>query len=147
MTKTALLRIFLGTLFIFYPFLIYIGLQEFQPRVLACFLLIAIILRFMTTMHENYDRNSGGMTLIWIAAAILIVIITFLSDSKFSLFLYPLLVNLALFTFFALSLFYPPTVIERIARRSRPALSEKAIIYTRKVTQVWCCLLYTSRCV
>ncbi len=135
MTKTALLRIGIGTLFILYPFLIYLGLQEFQPRIIACFLLIAVMLSFMTTMH---DKNDGGMSLYWVSTAILVAIITLLLDSKFSLFLYPLLVNLAFFTFFTISLFYPPTVIERIARRHRPSLPEKAIVYTRKVTQVWC---------
>lgn len=138
MTKTALLRVGIGFLFVLYPFLIYFGLQEFQPRVLACFLLIATILRFIVTKNDKNGKSDAGMSLYWVATAALVVTVTFLTGSKFGLFLYPLLVNLALFIFFTISLFHPPTVIERFARRARHELPEKAIVYTRKVTQAWC---------
>ncbi len=133
-----MLRVGTGLLFLLYPFLIYLGLQEFQPRVLAGLLLIATVLRFVATKHDKSANNDTGMSLYWIATGTLAVIITFVTGSKLGLFLYPLLVNLALFTFFAISLFHPPTVIERLARRQRPDLPEKAIAYTRKVTQAWC---------
>ena len=138
MTKTTLLRVGIGFLFILYPFLIYFGLQEFQPRVLAFFLLIATVLRFVLTKDENDSKSDPGMSLYWVATATLVVTATFLTGSEVGLFLYPLLVNLAFFTFFTISLYHPPTVIERIARRQRPEFPERAVIYTRKVTQVWC---------
>ncbi len=138
MTKSGLLRVGIGFLFIFYPFLIYFGLQEFQPRLLAIFLLIATVLRFVLTKDDNNGKSDPGMSLYWVATASLVIIVTFLTGSKYGLFLYPLLVNLAFFTFFTISLYYPPTVIERIARRQRPEFSERAVIYTRKVTRVWC---------
>ncbi|MDR1311487.1 MAG: hypothetical protein LBK01_06395 [Burkholderiaceae bacterium] len=56
----------------------------------------------------------------------------------FPLKLYPVLVNVGMLLFFGLSLVYPPTVIERIARIKEPHLSEPVIRYTRRVTQVWC---------
>lgn len=138
MTKTGLLRIGVGLLFILYPFLIYLGLQEFQPRMLAFYLLIATAIRFVLTKNDTSGKSDAGMSLYWVATAALVIIVTFLTGSKFGLFLYPLLVNLAFFTFFTISLFHPPTVIERFARRQRPELPEHAIVYTRKVTQVWC---------
>lgn len=138
MTKTASLRVGIGFLFILYPFLIYFGLQEFQPKLLAFLLLIATVLRFALTKNNNNDKSDPGMSLYWVATAFLVIIVTFLTDSKYGLFLYPLLVSLAFFTFFTISLYYPPTVIERIARRQRKEFPERAIIYTRKVTQAWC---------
>lgn len=138
MTKAALLKICIGLLFVLYPFLIYLGLQAFQPRVIAGFLLLATVLRFIVFRNDTRNKNDIGMSLYWIASAVLVISVTLLTGSKFGLFLYPLLVNLAFFTFFTISLFHPPTVIERIARRQRPELPESAVAYTRKVTQVWC---------
>ena len=138
MTKTTLLRVGIGFLFILYPFLIYFGLQEFQPRVIAAFLLILTVLRFFLTKDNENGQSDSGMSLYWVATASLVIIVTFLTGSEIGLFLYPLLVNLAFFTFFTISLYHPPTVIERIARRQRPVFPERAVIYTRKVTQVWC---------
>jgi uncharacterized membrane protein len=42
------------------------------------------------------------------------------------------------FAVFAFSLVYPPTIVERIARLEDPDLPPKGVIYTRKVTLVWC---------
>lgn len=78
------------------------------------------------------------MSVYLIAAAVLITIFTFVTDLKLGLYFYPPLVNLIFFTFFSISLFYPPTVIERIARRHRSDMPVKAIVYTRRVTQAWC---------
>ena len=36
------------------------------------------------------------------------------------------------------SLFAKQTVIERLARLQQPELPERAVRYTRRVTQVWC---------
>ena len=53
------------------------------------------------------------------------------------LLLYPVLVSSLFFLVFALSLIYPPPIIERLARLEDPDLPEQGIRYTRKVTQVW----------
>lgn len=52
--------------------------------------------------------------------------------------LYPVAMNLAMLIFFGSSLIFTPTVIERIARVREPHLPAVAILYTRRVTQVWC---------
>ena len=138
MTRASLLRAFTGLIFLLYPFLIYLGLHEFQPRVIASLLLVAAVLRLISNKYTEKKKGELEISLYAIAAAILITIFTFVTDLKFALYLYPLLVNLVFFTFFSISLFYPPTVIERIARQHRPNLPVKAVIYTRKVTQAWC---------
>lgn len=138
MTKASILRAGTGLIFLLYPFLIYLGLHEFQPRVIACLLLIAAILRLIANKYGENKEVEMGMSLYWIAAAILVTIFTFVTDLKLGLYLYPPLVNLIFFTFFSISLFHPPTVIERIARRHRSEMPVKAIVYTRRVTQTWC---------
>lgn len=138
MTKKTLLSVGVGSLFVLYPLLVYMGLQTFQPREIAGFLLVLTALRFFLAKDDKNGKNDPGMSLYWVATATLVIIVTFLSGSKFGLFLYPLLVNLAFFIFFTISLYHPPTVIERIARRQRSDFPERAVIYTRKVTQAWC---------
>jgi uncharacterized membrane protein len=39
---------------------------------------------------------------------------------------------------FSWSLLSPPSLIERLARLQHPDLPSAGIIYTRRVTQVWC---------
>ena len=51
---------------------------------------------------------------------------------------YPVLISLGLFIIFAGSLFFPPPIIERLARIQHPDLPQQGVIYTRKVTWIWC---------
>ena len=48
------------------------------------------------------------------------------------------MINLSLLFVFASSLFFPPPIIEKLARLKEPNLPEKAINYTRKLTKIWC---------
>jgi uncharacterized membrane protein len=52
--------------------------------------------------------------------------------------LYPALVNAVMLAVFAVSLRFPPSAVERIARLSDPHLPPQGVAYTRRVTQVWC---------
>jgi uncharacterized membrane protein len=55
-----------------------------------------------------------------------------------SLQLYPLLMNVIMLLLFSYTLLFPPSFAERIARLSEPDLPAVAVLYTRRVTQVWC---------
>ncbi|WP_129141170.1 hypothetical protein [Modicisalibacter coralii] len=52
--------------------------------------------------------------------------------------LWPVAVNAALLALFAASLYRPPTLIERLARRQTPDLPASGVRYTRRVTWLWC---------
>jgi len=60
------------------------------------------------------------------------------SESASTARLYPVMVNLGMLAYFGSSLLHPPSAIERIARISEPDLPPQAIIYTARVTMVWC---------
>jgi uncharacterized membrane protein len=45
--------------------------------------------------------------------------------------------NAAMFATFAGTLAYPPSMIERFARITKPDLPPRAVAYTRKVTMLW----------
>ncbi|WP_051908669.1 hypothetical protein [Candidatus Odyssella acanthamoebae] len=51
--------------------------------------------------------------------------------------LYPMAINLMVAGSFGMSLLYPPSMIERIARRMKHDLDERGIVYTRQVTKIW----------
>jgi uncharacterized membrane protein len=51
--------------------------------------------------------------------------------------LYPVVINLIVAGSFGMSLLYPPSLIERIARRMKHNLDERGIAYTRQVTKIW----------
>ncbi|MGF1755265.1 hypothetical protein L4C33_16930, partial [Vibrio makurazakiensis] len=51
---------------------------------------------------------------------------------------YPVVVNLCMLVVFASSLRQPQTIIERLARLQEPDLAQSGVMYTRKVTKVWC---------
>jgi uncharacterized membrane protein len=123
---TALL--WLATLL--YPLAIYFGIGRVEPRWLALLLLAMALLRIGATR----DR-------VWLAAAaaaLLLVAVSMISNHGLPLKLYPVMVNAALLAAFGLSLWHPPSVIERLARLQDPQLPEEAVAYTRTVTQVWC---------
>lgn len=61
-----------------------------------------------------------------------------LSNSSALMRFYPVVINLSMLGFFALSLIKPPSVIETLARLSDPQLPDSAIPYTKNVTKAWC---------
>jgi len=113
-----------------YPFAMYWGLGHFEPRWLAL-LLVALALLRAAARREP----------VWIAAAagaLLLAAVSMAGNAALPLKLYPVLVSAALLAVFGISLWRPPSVIERLARLREPALPPAAVAYTRKVTLLWC---------
>lgn len=57
---------------------------------------------------------------------------------------YPPICNFFIFTVFFCSLFAKETVIQKIAKTLDKSLSNKAMIYTRNLTYVWCVFLFLN---
>lgn len=55
--------------------------------------------------------------------------------------LYPAAVSIFFFCAFTYTLFYPPSMVEKFARIKHPDLEPFAVLYTRKVTIIWCIFL------
>jgi uncharacterized membrane protein len=131
-------KIMATILVVVYPLAIYFGIQHFEPKVLALFLLAILILRLISSNQTTQAvANSSSKYLVFTAGLILMGI-SFYFNSLETLKLYPVLVNLSLLILFAASLYFQPSMIERLARMQEPDLSEHAVRYTRKVTIVWC---------
>ena len=134
---------------ILYPLVIYFGLARFQPRYLALFLGVLLLLKFAIgqapgLMNKTNARPADGkspigyLNLVIGLIALGLVLYTMASNQAGSLKLYPVVISFSLLFSFAWSLGYPPTVIERIARITEPELSVAGVRYTRRITLVWC---------
>jgi uncharacterized membrane protein len=120
-----------GLVLTLYPLLVYVGLQHLNPRWLALTLLLAAGLRLL-------GGQLPASTLFTLAAAVVIATgLTLATGDELGLLLYPVLMNAMLLILFVASWFYPPAMIERLARLREPDLPPEAVAYTRKLTLVW----------
>ncbi|MES9904625.1 MAG: hypothetical protein ABW168_18345 [Sedimenticola sp.] len=131
------LKVALIVLSICYPFLIYWGLQHYDARVLLPLILILICLRWFAAPEGHGRKVAVGVLLGIVAVAVI-------WGQQMGLKFYPVMVNLVFLILFAGSLFYPPTVVEKLARIKTPELPAEAITYTRNVTWVWSLFFITN---
>jgi uncharacterized membrane protein len=134
-TRTgALLQV---QLWLVYPLTIYFGLQLLEPRYVAMVLAALLLLRW----RRNAGRFLAGLKAMHLGVIVALAglaALTMLTNSELLLRLYPAAMNLGFLLLFGLSLWFPPTMIERFARLQEPDLPPDGVIYTRRVTQVWC---------
>lgn len=123
-------HVLVGLLTVAYPLIIWLGLGRLAPRWLALPLVLVAVLRALATRERVWLVAAGG--------ALLLAGVTFLGNGALPLKLYPVLVNAILLAVFAMSLFSPQSLIERLARLREPELPPSGVAYTRKVTQLWC---------
>ncbi|AIY41889.1 hypothetical protein LT85_2731 [Collimonas arenae] len=114
-----------------YPLAIWLGHGRVEPRLLALLLVLAAATRLPSLKLKRSSRW-------WLAGALLLAGLAIWNNALLPLKLYPVLVNLGMLTVFAYSLYAPLSIIERMARLTDPALPAYGIVYTRRVTQVWC---------
>jgi uncharacterized membrane protein len=114
-----------------YPLVIWLGHGQVEPRLLAGLVLLAALMRVFTLKASTASRW-------WLGGGLLLAAAAIISNAWLPLKLYPVMVNVAMLCAFGLSLISPPSMIERLARVREPDLPTEAILYTRRVTQVWC---------
>ncbi|WP_193370912.1 hypothetical protein [Pelagibius marinus] len=126
-----------AALLLFYPVLVYLGINHFEPRVLALVLMVLALTRLLLIPGKASGR-AGPQVLAALAVALLIGVLSFVSNSVGFLLYYPVCMNLLMFLIFVASLLRPPSMIERFARLTEPNLPDEGVRYTRQVTKVWC---------
>jgi uncharacterized membrane protein len=127
-----LLNSIVGIMTLLYPLAVYYGIQYLESWKIAALLVVILALRLLL----NQRGKQWGRPLI-IIGVVYCAFAAWRNDLD-SLRLYPVLVNVVMLLLFAWSLWSPPSVIERIARIQHPDLPPEGVIYTRRVTQVWC---------
>ena len=132
-----LLKITIATMVFLYPIAIYFGLQHFEPKTLALILAALVIIRAVAT-NNKLLKATKGLWIILLIAGLTLSILSFTLNSELGLKLYPVIITSGFLALFSYSLFKPPSMIERLARLQEPELPQEGVIYTRKVTQIWC---------
>ena len=115
-------------LIMLYPIAVYFGIQYVEPWK------IAVILLFLIIIRSPIDKKSNMILLV---IGSIFCALAIWNNNLITLRFYPVLINLIFLYLFVHSLYYPPPIIERIARLQHPDLPEQGVIYTRKVTKVW----------
>lgn len=132
-----------------YPIIVYVGLTQFnsQAVTLALVFLLALRLWLSKALVSKMPWLKPATLL-----AVLVIIGSQVYGSDVGLRLYPVIMNAVMLLVFSYSLYKGPPIIETFARITDPELDEQGIIYTKKVTQLWCAFfvingaiaLYTS---
>ena len=125
-----LVTVVLVVLTVLYPLGVYLAIGHVAPQWLAVLLMVLAMVRAVVTRQRFWWAVASGAALLAVAA--------WLREDALAVKLYPVLVNAVLLVVFAVSLRYPPTVVERLARLTDPDLPASGVRYTRKVTAVWC---------
>ena len=130
----AFINFVLVALTALYPLGVYLGMQYIEPRYLVLALLSLFVLRFLLNGYVRSQKQQWVLLLfITLFAGIVFVI-----NSSGSLLFYPVIISIGLLACFSYTLFFPPSMVERLARIKDPNLSAQGVIYTRKVTIAWC---------
>ncbi len=116
-----------------YPFAVYFGHSAFPAIVFVLAGMTLVLLRLLGL--RGLVGGPGRLLPFAIAAFLLGSLMVW--APALAVEAYPVLVSLTVATLFGLSLVFPPTVVERIARLTEPDLPPEGVRYTRKVTVVW----------
>ena len=125
-----------GILLLAWPFIIWFGLAHNSLQGLLPLMALMLFLRFRQTR-----RRAGALsvvTQIVAVAGMTLCIASYLLKTHQLLLYYPVVVNSVMLAVFGGSLWSTMPIIERLARLREPDLPERAVRYTRHVTQIWC---------
>lgn len=115
-----------------YPFAVYFGTHYLQPWKIASVLLVLLGIRLIASYSVKH----------WSSPLLLVGMVycgfAIWSNELLTLRFYPAIANAAMLLLFSWTLLSPPSLIERIAKIQHPNLPPEGIVYTRRVTQVWC---------
>ncbi|WP_432740527.1 hypothetical protein ABXJ76_11015 [Methylobacter sp. G7] len=122
----------MGLSTLLYPLVVFFGSHYFEPWKIAALLIVLLLVR----LAASYSLKHWSTPLL--IAGIGYCLFAMWSNQLGTLLFYPLLVNALMLLIFGWSLYSPPSLIERVARLQHPDLPPEGVIYTRRVTQVWC---------
>ncbi|EGJ1940021.1 DNA gyrase subunit B [Escherichia coli] len=131
-----MIKLLTGLLLLVWPFLIWLGLVHNSLHWLLPLMALLLLLRL-----RQPRRQTGPLqvvTKIVAVVGIVLCVSSFLLKAYQLLLFYPVVVNAVMLAVFGGSLRSTMPIVERLARLQEPDLPEKAVRYTRRVTQVWC---------
>jgi uncharacterized membrane protein len=125
---------------VLYPLLVYFG-TTILPSMAFVLIGLALIGMRLLALRQQPDAKIWKMAFLIAALAL---ILTLFLDSALAIRAYPVIVSLSIASIFGLSLLYPPSLVERMARLQEPNLPPSGVIYTRRVTILWTVFLLAN---
>ncbi|HEX7776418.1 MAG TPA: hypothetical protein VF449_07800 [Parvibaculum sp.] len=125
---------------VLFPAAAAIGMRWIGPwPIIVC--LVAILL--LRVVRPGASASPLAMTLCLLAVAVAEVAVSAF-NAELAAKLYPVFMNATMLLAFALTLWKPPSMIERFARIAEPDLDAHGVAYTRKVTWAWVCFFIVN---
>ena len=121
-----------GCLMLLFPLAVFYGYPDFEPRNIAGTLMVLLAVRLVS----GFSARHWSMPLLIVGIGFCGFAIW--SNQLHVLRFYPVLVNAVMLWVFGWSLVSPPSLVERLARLQQPNLPAEGIVYTRRVTKIWC---------
>jgi uncharacterized membrane protein len=120
-----------------YPVVVYFALPLVPP---AALVMTGVGLICLRLAGMGRLAQWKGWRLAFLLAVIGLIVLLVLSP-RLAAQAYPVAISLSVAGVFAVSLYVPPTIVERFARMSEPDLPPQGVLYCRKVTLVWIAFL------
>lgn len=139
--RAALSLVVAGAL-VLYPLLLYISQSRLGVQWMAIGVISVCLVRLAVSCVGPRSIDAWAVfgpreLLVICCGAIVLALVSMWRSSSSAMLYYPVLVNGVMLIVFGGSLFSPPTVVERIARRLHKDLPDEAIPYLRRVTAAW----------
>ena len=138
----SLLALLLALLVMAYPLAVYFGLQYLPPRAIG--LVLAVLLALRLWFSRDQLRGHVSLMMPALVLALLCALGAALFNSETTLRLTPVFVNAVSLVVFAITLWRPPSMIERFALIVEPDLDSRGVLYTRQVTKAWCLFFFCN---
>lgn len=123
-----------------YPFAVFFLINRLP---LWMFLAGGLLLGAAQMFRMRHNPFFTGILPMAATGAALLILLYFIS-AQHAVQAYPIFVSLGFAAAFALSLRFPPSVAERVARLHEPDLPPEGVRYTRRVTWVWLIFLLAN---
>lgn len=119
-----------------WPFIIWLGVSYHALHWLLPLMALLLLLRLglASKSHGPLRYIAQGAAL----AGVTLCLASYLLREHQLLLWYPVVVNMVMLVIFGASLWRGMPLVERIARLREPELPPEGVVYTRRVTQVWC---------
>lgn len=133
-----LVRLLIGALFVGYPVIVWIGLRERSPRLIAAVLLLVMAPLAMWRLRQSPREAVRGLAIVPIVTVV-VLSLSLLLDAAGLLLVVPVLINTTFLCVFGASLRRGSMpMVERFARLQEPTLSPDKQAWCRLWTVIWC---------
>jgi len=124
---------FLSTIFTAgFPAFVYFAYDVVSPSIIALAGVGLLLARLATV-----PRDTEPMVFFGLMGGIVLLAVAVATGDKTMTLMYPTLVNASLMSLFAVTLWRPPSLAERLARMRGMEVSAEGVAYTRWVTGIW----------